>query len=188
MSLSVWWTTLCLAWFAGEVYIAIATRTRGGERKSHDRGTQIILWIVIILSLTLSGFLHAFLRPDMPFHPWLRPISLALLIAGLCVRITAILTLGRSFTANVATHAAQTLQRSGLYSIVRHPSYLGMEIIFLAIGVHARNWICLAVCVIPPTIAVLYRIQVEEIALRSLFGAQYDEYSRTTKRLLPGIY
>jgi protein-S-isoprenylcysteine O-methyltransferase Ste14 len=102
--------------------------------------------------------------------------------------MTAILTLGRSFTANVATHAAQSLQRSGLYSIVRHPSYLGMEIIFLAVGIHSRNWICLAVCVIPPTLAVLYRIHVEEIALRGLFGDEYIAYSRTVKKLIPGLY
>ena len=184
MTLSTLWTILYLAWVAGEIVIAIATRARG--RKVQDRGTQIILWAVIILSLTLSGWLHAILRPDMP--QWLRPVSLALLIVGLLVRITAILTLGRSFTANVATHAAQALQRSGLYSIVRHPSYLGMEIIFLAVGIHARNWICLAVCVIPPTLAVLYRIHVEEIALHGLFGDEYIAYSRTVKKLIPGLY
>jgi protein-S-isoprenylcysteine O-methyltransferase Ste14 len=186
MTLSTLWTILYLAWVAGEIVIAIATRARG--RKVQDRGTQIILWIVIILSLTLSGWLHAILPSDMPLNPWLRPISLALLIAGLLIRMTAILTLGRSFTANVATHAAQSLQQSGLYSIVRHPSYLGMEIIFLAVGIHSRNWICLAVCVIPPTLAVLYRIHVEEIALRGLFGDEYIAYSRTVKKLIPGLY
>jgi protein-S-isoprenylcysteine O-methyltransferase Ste14 len=188
MSLSVWWTGLYLGWIAGEIFIAVATRTRGGEAKSHDRGTQIILWIVIVLALTASGFLQAFLRPNMPFHHWLRPLSLAILVAGLIVRMAAILTLGRSFTANVATRSSQTIVRSGLYRVVRHPSYLGMEIIFLAVGIHARNWICLAVCFIPPTLAVLWRIHVEESALRAFFGDAYADYSRTTRRLVPGIY
>ena len=188
MSLSVWWTGLYLGWVAGEIFIAVATRTRGGGAKSHDRGTQILLWTVIVLSLTASGFLQEILRPNMPLRHWLRPLSLALLVTGLSVRIAAILTLGRSFTANVATRAAQTIERRGLYRIVRHPSYLGMEIIFLAIGIHARNWICLAACVVPPTLAVLWRIHVEEIALRSHFGEAYADYSRTTKRLIPGLY
>jgi len=186
MTLSIWWTGLYLGWVAGEIFIAIATRTRRADAKVQDRGTQGILWIVIIAALSLSGWLQAILPHDMPHA--LRPISLGLLVVGLGVRIAAILTLGRSFTANVATHSAQTLEQRGLYSIVRHPSYLGMEIIFLAIGLHARNWICLAVCFIPTTLAVLWRIRVEEIALRALFGEQYTAYSRTTKRLLPGIY
>lgn len=188
MSLSVWWTGLYLGWVAGEIFIAVATRTRGGETKSQDRGTQIVLWVVIVVALTASGFLHAILRPNMPCPHGLRAISLALLVAGLVVRIAAIVTLGRSFTANVATRETQTIVRRGLYRVVRHPSYLGMEIIFLAVGIHARNWICLAVCVVPTTLAVLWRIHVEEIALRAHFGDAYADYSRTTSRLLPGIY
>jgi protein-S-isoprenylcysteine O-methyltransferase Ste14 len=188
MSLSVWWTGLYLGWVAGEIFIALATRARGGDAKSHDRGTQVILWVVIIAALTASGFLQAFLRPDMPFRNVLHPLSLALLVAGLVVRIAAILTLGRSFTANVATRATQTIVRRGLYRVVRHPSYLGMEIIFLAVGIHARNWICLAVCFIPPTLAVHWRIHVEEIALRSAFGDEYIAYSGVTRRLIPGVY
>lgn len=186
MSVSIWWTGLYLGWVAGEILIAIATRARRADAKVQDRGTQILLWTVIVLALTLSGWLQAILPRDMPHV--LRPISLGMLIAGLVVRIAAILTLGRSFTANVATHSAQTLERRGLYRIVRHPSYLGMEIIFLAIGLHSRNWICLAACFIPTTLAVLYRIHVEEVALRDLFGEEYVAYSRTTKRLIPGIY
>ena len=40
----------------------------------------------------------------------------------------------------------------------------------------------------PPTLAVLYRIHVEETALRLAFGADYEDYSRSTKRLIPGVY
>ena len=188
MTLSQWWTGLYLGWVAGEIFIAIATRSRRSDARVQDRGTQLILWVAIVLSLTAGGWLHEILPPNMPFHDQLRPISLCILVAGLAVRISAILTLGRSFSANVATHTTQTIERRGLYRIVRHPSYLGMEIIFLAIGVHTRNWICLAIVLVPTTLAVLYRIHVEEIALRGAFGEAYVEYSRTTKRLIPGIY
>jgi protein-S-isoprenylcysteine O-methyltransferase Ste14 len=104
------------------------------------------------------------------------------------VRWTAILTLGKSFSSNVAIQESQTIQRAGLYRIVRHPSYLGMLIIFLAIGVHSRNWLALAVVLVPTTAALLYRIHVEEIELHDAFGAEYAEYSQSTKRLIPGIY
>jgi protein-S-isoprenylcysteine O-methyltransferase Ste14 len=35
---------------------------------------------------------------------------------------------------------------------------------------------------------VLYRIYVEETALRLAFGADYEDYRRCTKRLIPGVY
>ena len=32
----------------GEINLAVLTRTRQGEGKIQDRGTQIILWVVIV--------------------------------------------------------------------------------------------------------------------------------------------
>jgi len=78
--------------------------------------------------------------------------------------------------------------RQGVHSIVRHPSYVGMLIIFFAIGVHSRNWLGLAVVMVPTTPALLYRIHVDEIALRDAFGEEYADYGKSTKRLIPGIY
>ena len=183
------WKILTAVWLAGELAIAVFTYTRRSQGKVQDRGTQLLLWIVIIGSFWIDGWMHNFLPSDMPGrHTVLRPLAIALFVVGLAVRATAIVTLGKAFSANVATHASQTLQRSGLYRLVRHPSYTGIEIIFLAVGLHSRTWACLAVCFIPPTLAVLYRIHVEEIALRRAFGAEYDDYARSTRRLIPGLY
>jgi protein-S-isoprenylcysteine O-methyltransferase Ste14 len=189
MSMPLLWVAMTWFWIALEVWVAVATRRRRSEAKVQDRGTQLLLWAVIGLSMTANGFLRHLHLADMHANEdWLKPAALVLLAAGLAVRIVAIATLGKAFSANVATHAEQQLQRSGLYSVVRHPSYLGMEIIFLAIGLHAGDWICLAVVVLLPTLAVLRRIGVEEEALRGLFGEQYAEYCRTTRRLIPGVY
>jgi protein-S-isoprenylcysteine O-methyltransferase Ste14 len=51
-----------------------------------------------------------------------------------------------------------------------------------------RNWVALAILVTPTFVALLYRMRVEEEALNRAFGVDYEEYSRTTKRLLPGVY
>ena len=117
---------------------------------------------------------------------WLLPAALGLLILGMVVRAVAIATLGRAFSTNVATRAGQGLERSGLYALVRHPSYLGLELILLAFALHSRTWACFAVVLIPPSLAVLYRIYVEENALRLAFGVDYEDYSRRTKRLISG--
>ncbi|MGC1363668.1 MAG: isoprenylcysteine carboxylmethyltransferase family protein [Silvibacterium sp.] len=188
MNLEFFFSALTSVW-GGEILLAVFTQTRQGEGKIQDRGTQIILWVVIIASFKIEEWMHSFFAVDRPgSYSWLRPATLGILILGLGVRIVAIVTLGGAFSTNVATRAGQSLQQSGLYSLVRHPSYLGLELILLAFALHARTWACFAVVLVPPTLAVLYRIHIEETALRLAFGADYEGYSRSTKRLFPGIY
>jgi protein-S-isoprenylcysteine O-methyltransferase Ste14 len=189
MNLNLLWECLIDAWILGEIVIAFATRTRSSQGKVKDRGTQLMIWIVIVACFMGSGFAGALHAADMPFnHSALRAAALVLLIAGLAVRAVAIFTLGRAFSANVAIRTSQTIQRSGLYSIIRHPSYLGMEMIFIAAGLHSHNWACMAIVLIPPTLAVLYRIHIEEAALLRAFGPDYGDYMKSTKRLIPGVY
>jgi protein-S-isoprenylcysteine O-methyltransferase Ste14 len=189
MNLEFFFKTLTDLWVIGEILIAVFTTTRQGEGKLLDRGTQIILWVVLVASFKIVAWLHLIFPIDMPgSYSWLRPAAFAILVLGLVIRVVAIVTLGRAFSANVAARAGQTLQRSGLYRLVRHPSYLGLELILLALALHARTWSCFAVGLVPPTMAVLYRIHVEEKALRQHFGADYENYSRSTKRLIPGLF
>jgi protein-S-isoprenylcysteine O-methyltransferase Ste14 len=180
---------LVLLWSLSEVAILLVTHTRRSTGEVRDKGTLQILWPVIVGSITLGSWLagaNPFHLPEGPH--WLPDLALFLLVAGLAVRWTAILQLGRAFSANVAIHATQTLRIVGLYRIVRHPSYTGLFLIFLAIGLDTRNPLGFAIIVIPPMAALIFRIHVEEQALRQAFGQQYESYSRSTKRLLPGIY
>ncbi|MGB9028959.1 MAG: isoprenylcysteine carboxylmethyltransferase family protein [Acidobacteriaceae bacterium] len=188
MSLSTLWVWLIYGWAVGEILLAVFVRARGSRANIQDRGSQFILWGVIFGSIFAQGWVYRAVPGTIPGGHWLRLIGVVLMVIGLAVRITAIVTLGRFFTVNVATHASQTIQRRGLYSVVRHPSYLGLEICFLAVGLHSRNWACLALMLVAPTLALLYRIHVEEQALLGAFGAEYAEYSETTKRLIPGVY
>jgi len=189
VNLFSFWRILIWGWLASEIVIGVATRTNRSSGNVRDRGTLAILWTVILASITACEWIGGRSTPNVfgGAHS-LKPLSDGLMIVGLAVRWTAILTLGKAFSSNVAIQKSQTIQSSGLYGIVRHPYYLGMLIIFFAIGVHSRNWLGLAVVMVPTTGALLYRIHVEEIALRDAFCAEYADYSKSTKRLVPGIY
>jgi len=189
MSASLLWQILFLGWCFSEIFIAFAMRTRNTGGNVRDRGTQLMLWVVIVLAITACNWISGTHAATMfgGAH-WLKICSIVVLVLGLAIRWAAILSLGKSFSANVAIQLSQTVYRSGLYRWVRHPSYLGMLVIFLAIGIHSRNWIGLFVVLIPTTLALLYRIHVEEIALNQAFGEAYSAYSKTTRRLLPFLY
>ena len=183
------WTLLFYAWIASELVLAIATRTRRTQGSLHDRGSLYILWIVICGTLSGIDWIRvSFPAANFSGAPWLKPLTVFLLLAGLAIRWTAILSLGRAFSVNVAIRPTQQIYRSGLYRFVRHPSYLGMVLIFLAIGLRSRNYVSLAVVLVATTTALLYRIHVEEQALHRAFGPAYADYARSTPRLIPGIY
>ena len=180
---------LYLLWIVTEILVLLITRTRSGEGDVQDRGSLRVLWGVILCSI-FAGMAIGAAVPRTAIHgaPWFGPLTVALLALGLCIRWCAIYTLGSSFSANVAIHATQTLQRSGLFRLMRHPSYTGILLVLLAMGMSTHNWLALAIIVLPPVAALLYRIRVEEAALTRAFGQAYLDYSRTTKRLIPGIY
>lgn len=189
MSTSLLFRILYYTWFASEVIIAVATRTRGSKGNVRDRGSMLILWIVIVAGITLCEWMKNVVpAPLLGGGHWLRLAGVVVLMAGIAIRWTAILNLGKSFSANVAIREAQELKQSGLYRFVRHPSYLGLLLVLLAIGLYSRNWVALLVLLVPATAALIYRIHVEEDALREAFGQRYAEYSKATRRLVPGLY
>lgn len=189
MTLSLFWQLLFYGWLASEIIVGIATRTKHSSGKVHDRGSLLILWIVIAASITACQWISEATRPNMfgGAHA-LKTAGAIVMLVALAIRWTAIFTLGKSFSSNVAIQDSQQITRTGLYRFVRHPSYLGLLLVFLAVGLHSRNWISFAVVLAPTIAALLYRIHVEEAALAEAFGEEYVAYSKATKRLIPGVY
>jgi protein-S-isoprenylcysteine O-methyltransferase Ste14 len=76
---------------------------------------------------------------------------------------------------------------SGVYGVIRHPSYLGLLINSLGWSLAFRSGVgvILTLLLIPPLFA---RINAEEHLLCAQFGDEYDVYCSRTWRLIPGIY
>lgn len=89
-----------------------------------DRGSMLVLWVVIFGGITAgSWFAEAHRHTIFDGARWVRQLGVVLIATGLTIRWSAILSLGRAFSANVAILSAQTVYRGGLYQVVRHPSY-----------------------------------------------------------------
>jgi protein-S-isoprenylcysteine O-methyltransferase Ste14 len=117
----------------------------------------------------------------------IRLVALGLLVGGLALRWVAILTLGRLFTVDVAIHSDHVVVQTGLYRVLRHPSYTGLLLAFLGLGVSFANWLSILGLLIPITLAVLNRVAKEEQALLSSLGSDYAAYCARTKRFIPGL-
>ena len=118
----------------------------------------------------------------------IRPIGLTLLMTGIIIRLSAIRTLGKYFTGTVLIRTDHQLIRSGVYKHIRHPTYTGALLAHLGLGLSFSNWFSLGFSSVPFFIAAVYRMHVEDQALRDAFGQQYLQYSLTRKRLIPKVY
>jgi protein-S-isoprenylcysteine O-methyltransferase Ste14 len=159
-----------------------------GERE--DRSNRWVIVALAVLGLLLA-YLPAYAdRKNL----WtldgdaVRWLGVVLFIAGGALRLWPVFVLGRRFSGLVAIQPGHTLHTSGVYSIIRHPSYLGLLINSLGWALAFRSAIG-AVLTALMIVPLLARIRSEEALLRSEFGADYDAYrARTPWRLIPGIY
>ena len=158
-----------------------------GERE--DRGNRWVIGAVGLIGL-VSAYVPAYTdRTDF----WtldgdiLRWIGVVLFAAGGVLRLWPVFVLGRRFSGLVAIQRGHVLVTSGVYGVIRHPSYLGMIIGALGWALACRSLVgvLLAALLIPPLIA---RIEAEERLLRSHFGTKYEAYCARTSRLVPGLY
>lgn len=116
-----------------------------------------------------------------------RWLGLALFTVGGALRLWPVFVLGRRFSGLVAIQPGHTLVTSGVYSIIRHPSYLGLLIGSLGWGLAFRSvvGVLLAVLTVP---VILARIRAEEALLHAHFGGEYDAYRARTARFIPWLY
>jgi protein-S-isoprenylcysteine O-methyltransferase Ste14 len=164
-------------------------RTTRGMDNSADRGTRRLVWILISISFNGAWFPVIFdFGRLFALGDWLTWVGVAIMISGVVFRRYVISFLGKFFTATVQIHKDHQLIKAGPYRYIRHPAYLGILILALGDGIALANWISLLLCIVLPTIGIIQRIKVEEKELYHHFGEQYQDYQKSTWRIIPYIY
>ncbi|MBV9774715.1 MAG: DUF1295 domain-containing protein, partial [Gemmatimonadetes bacterium] len=114
---------------------------------------------------------------------------LAVSLVGLGVRVVTIglVPPGTSGRSTRAGMGAETLNTEGMYSVVRHPLYLGNALMWLGIALLPRIW-WLAVLIMLAFALYYERIMFsEEAFLRGRFGAAFEEWARATPAFWPRL-
>lgn len=132
--------------------------------------------------------------PGRSWAPWgagplLLAVGLAMTVVGQAVRSAAMLEAGASFNHQVQTKKAEshTLVTTGLYGVLRHPSYFG----FFYWGLGTQLVLGNAVCFVGYA-AVLWlffsrRIKHEEAKLVEFFKDDYVQYRKQVGTKIPFI-
>jgi len=181
-----------LALACATALLVILAYLAGGNVSSGVREDRSNRWVV--LAFSVIGLLLAFVPAytdrlnfwtiDTDTTRW---VGIALYLFGGAIRLWPVFVLGHRFSGLVAIQRDHTLVTTGIYSVIRHPSYLGLLLNSLGWVLAFRSGVgvLLVVTLIPLLIS---RIRAEEALLLAQFGDEYQAYRQRTSRLLPGLY
>jgi protein-S-isoprenylcysteine O-methyltransferase Ste14 len=169
-------------WAVGELVLQVRNQAIGEPDPSR----------LGMIAGSVGGITVAFVlagHGTLPGPSWL-PVVIGLSVAwlGLAIRAWSVRTLGEFFTVDVTVAAKQPLIDDGPYAWVRHPSYTGMLMAILGLGIALDSWGAAAAALFLPLAAVVNRIRHEEAMLRRGLGEPYEAYANRTARLVPGIW
>lgn len=172
--------------------LAAAALFSGGNLSSGEREDRSNRWV--IAAFALIGLLDAYLPAYADAEDFwtldgdaVRWLGVVLFAIGGGLRLWPVFVLGRRFSGLVAIQPGHRLETSGVYGVIRHPSYLGLLVGSLGWALAFRSGVglLLTALTLPPLLA---RIEAEERLLRTQFGEEYDAYRARTWRLIPWGY
>jgi protein-S-isoprenylcysteine O-methyltransferase Ste14 len=142
--------------------------------------------LILFVPIALYGFHLPF--DSLPVHEYWAKFCVAVSLVGLALRCFTVGCTPESTSGrNTRRQVAQQLNTTGIYSIVRHPLYLGNYIIGLGITLTSCAW---WLPVIYSLLFWLYyeRIMfVEEAFLSRKFGDAFGQWSAQTPAFIPKL-
>ncbi|KAJ5910087.1 Phospholipid methyltransferase [Penicillium tannophilum] len=146
-------------------------------------------------------------NPELFAWNFISVTALLLIYVGTYVRLSAYGGLGKCFTFHLAP--PPYLVTTGIYSWIQHPSYTGLAMLCLGGAILFLRWDATPACWIPGTIlsqleglglgisvalmggvfwTLALRVRDEEDMLRQKFGGTWENWHRSTKRFIPGLF
>lgn len=168
-----------------EIFIFVYTyRKKNGKEISRDRGTKWLLYLNFIVCILISFYnvskkAFNFIRM-MKLPGFCIELGICLMLLGIVIRVSAVLTLRKAFTLNVQITSRQRLITSGLYRKIRHPAYTGSILSLLGIALALRDLVSVGIVLVCCLVCYQIRIAVEEVALEIRFKEEYILYKHNT--------
>jgi protein-S-isoprenylcysteine O-methyltransferase Ste14 len=180
---------LLAIWVVAEWRVRL--RSRHNQRGASPEWRSFVV-VALTFGIGLVGGFHAATKVESAAIELARwPIFIVgavLTAAGIAFRQWAIAVLGAFFTVRVRVTPGQGVVESGPYRLVAHPSYTGLVMTFVGIGLMLGNWLSLACLTLVPAIGLVVRIKVEERAMLAGIGEPYRRFLATRARLVPGVW
>jgi len=187
-----WWAFVISRWIVKRSAGKSATPAAPPTSSSGDARTARWSRALLVFHSTAFGTMYfgigyAVLRGRVPF--WFagqRIVGTGVIVIGAALVAWAVLHF-RSWRFRAALSEAHQLATGGPFSLLRHPIYMGLDL--LALG--SAIWVptpTLWIAVLLMAIGSDLRARAEERILEEAFGDSYRGYCRRTPRFLPYVY
>jgi protein-S-isoprenylcysteine O-methyltransferase Ste14 len=178
---------LAILWLGWLIFWVLAAR----RTATSQRMETLLTGASYRLPLVLGALLMAF---PMPFpllnstlwtaSPLLLGTGVALTAVGLTFAVWARVHLGIYWSGRITLKVDHRVIQSGPYACVRHPIYSGMILALLGTTI-TLGTVRACVGFVLMFISFVRKLQIEEVWLRSHFGAEYERYQKRVKALIP---
>ena len=116
-------------------------------------------------------------------------VGLCIAVAGDMLRKTAMIQAGSNFTHLIQSQkrANHKLVTTGVYGVIRHPTYTGWSMFAVGSQIMLRNPFCVVLFAYAAFEFFVDRVEEEEFTLINFFGYDYIKYKATVPSGLPFI-
>jgi len=174
-------------WVLFEAVMRVVQRLRAAG-PSDDRSFFVLLPAMAATVIAAEALGR---RGGLPWpggEVWPVVAGIALIAAGLALRIWSIATLGRFFQYQIQVQSGHRVVTGGPYRYVRHPSYTGIALVLAGIALACDDVWSLAAVAVLGGAGLWVRIRAEERQLTEALGADYERFAAGRKRLVPGVW
>ena len=189
-SVALYWPLYASAaiWVLFSIYWEIAAKNAAQEKSSESspsRGLHVLMTNAALLLLFVP--VPGLTRRYLPAPQVLVLIGLIIQLSGLLLAIWARRHLGRNWSGRITIKVDHELVKSGPYRWVRHPIYTALLAMYAGTALVSGEWHALLGFALA-AFAYWRKIRMEEANLSVAFGADWDDYRRSTGSLLPGLF
>jgi protein-S-isoprenylcysteine O-methyltransferase Ste14 len=143
-------------------------------------------WLPVLVLVPAAGYLFIANRSVIYFNLTWELICISVSVAGELIRSYTVGYIPRNPSGrNVIDQMADELNTSGIYSIVRHPLYVGNFLMWLGPVLFLRSAWCVIIFVLAFWIYFERIIFAEEQYLRRKFGEDYDTWAFRVRSVIP---
>lgn len=161
-----------------------------GARLFRYRGQiPVLIFIAAVPALFLAPFdtmFHIDAYPASAFCVCAAALSAALILMGLALRAYTVCTTPKGTSGrNTAKQVADSLNTTGIYSVVRHPLYLANYLIWAGILVLTMNPFAFVIVSLAYWIYYERIMMAEENFLRGKYGSDFEEWAQRVPAFIP---
>jgi protein-S-isoprenylcysteine O-methyltransferase Ste14 len=195
-----WGGSALIVLFVIQSEVRFGAKARASRAEATDRRSSLALSVTTLVPIAGFAFSmkYAYVAAARPqaWMAWLLGESLpglpasawaaaAIGLAGMGLRLWAVLTLRERYTRTLLTHEQHAIERGGPYRAVRHPGYLGSLLCLNAVAFTSGSAPVFAASLLATISGYAYRIRAEDRMLIEALGEPYAQYRREVRALLP---